>query len=262
MYSLAAGPAGVTADPADGCRLVSLTLDGAELLGGDAGTAPELDHGCFPMAPYAGRVRDGRFSFRGAEHELPCNDPPHAIHGLVHDRPWETVDDGVWRVDLDGRWPFGGHVVHRVLLDEHRLRLELEVHAGEVAMPATCGWHPWWRRDLGVGGGGAVVLDAATLLRRGDDGLPTGERVPASEAEGPLDDCFTDLGRPSVVSWPGFLRLTVTTSAAYAVVFTEPAEAVCLEPQTGPPDALNIGGATVVEPGSPLRAWMEVAWDR
>ena len=43
------------------------------------------------MAPWTGRVRDGRFTFDGVAYQLPLNKPPHAIHGTARDHPW-TVD--------------------------------------------------------------------------------------------------------------------------------------------------------------------------
>jgi galactose mutarotase-like enzyme len=256
-----AGPATVTVDPADGCRLGSFTVDGQELLAHYSDSA--TGHGMFPMAPYAGRVRDGRFTFHGRSYQLPIANPPNAIHGTVHDRPWDDDGAGAWRIDLGERWPLGGWARHRIDLDERRLRVELEVHAGERRMPVTCGWHPWWRRRLETGAADASIeLDAATLLPRGGDGLPTGDRVPAPALDegGPWDDCFTDLRRPPVVRWPGGPALTITSSAEYAVVFTEREPAVCVEPQSGPPDAFNIGGAASVEPGDALVVWAEFAW--
>ena len=41
-----------------------------------------------------------------------------------------------------------------------------------------------------------------------------------------------------------------------------PDDGLCVEPQTGPPDAVNIGGTTVVTPDRPLMAWMDWRWDR
>ena len=33
--------------------------------------------------------------------------PPHAIHGVVYDRPWEVVGPDAIGIELDERWPFG-----------------------------------------------------------------------------------------------------------------------------------------------------------
>lgn len=263
MFRLEAGPATVTIDPSDGCRLSSFAVEGVELLAhySDSPTG----HGCFPMAPYAGRVRDGRFTFAGVTHQLALNSAPNAIHGTVHDRPWaETDQPGEWIIDLGDRWPFAGEVRQRVHLDERRLRLELEVRATNRPMPATCGWHPWWRRRLGEHEpeGAWVDLHAETLLSRGSDGLPTGGRTSAPDVAtaGPWDDCFCDVRWPGRVVWPSGPTLSISSSATYAVVFTEREPAVCLEPQSGPPDAFNLGGAVEVTPDRPLRIWAEMAW--
>jgi aldose 1-epimerase len=55
---------GVTLEvsPFHGGRIASFVVDGRELLV-TSGDAP-FWWGCFPMAPFAGRVRRGRFRFR------------------------------------------------------------------------------------------------------------------------------------------------------------------------------------------------------
>ena len=66
---LAAGPARVTLDPEHGGRIASLRVDRYELLVNAADGA--LDWGCFPMAPYAGRVPfAGNVAFPGVDLRL------------------------------------------------------------------------------------------------------------------------------------------------------------------------------------------------
>ena len=71
----------LTIDATDGGRFASLVVDGHELLLTD-GAGP-IWWGCYPMAPFAGRIRDGRLDFQGHEYQLEQNLPPHAIHGTV-----------------------------------------------------------------------------------------------------------------------------------------------------------------------------------
>jgi galactose mutarotase-like enzyme len=52
------------------------------------------------------------------------------------------------------------------------------------------------------------------------------------------------------------LRLEITASTDYAVVFTERSTAVCVEPQTAPPDAVALDRFQLVGPGEPLIATM------
>ena len=41
------------------------------------------------------------------------------------------------------------------------------------------------------------------------------------------------------LTWPERLELKVASRAEWVVVYDEQAEAVCVEPQTGPPNGLN-----------------------
>ncbi|HEX5149740.1 MAG TPA: hypothetical protein VFW02_11700, partial [Candidatus Limnocylindrales bacterium] len=238
--------------------------DGRELLVTE-GYGP-IAWGSFPMVPFAGRVRDGRFTFRGRRYELPAAMPPHAIHGTVLDRRWNLVDDRTIATELGPSWPFRGRAVQRFGLEAGRFTSRLELHADEP-MPATIGWHPWFRRRPPTVAGEAsgpepgaleLELDAGAMLRRDATGIATGERI-MPPPPGPWDDCFTDLRRPPVLRWPGYLELTIRSDCPTWVVYTFPTEALCVEPQTAAPDALNTGPA-IVEPRHPLVAEMVWTW--
>lgn len=256
---LAAGPATVVIDAERGGRLSSLRVDGLELFV-TAGDSP-LDWGCYPMAPFAGRIRNGRFRYAGKEHQLERNLPPHAIHGTVYDQAWKVEHaertDAVLMTDLGDDWPFDGRVVQRIRVADDALELRLEVWAEDESFPASCGWHPWWRRRLSRGDALALDLDAGAMWARDDDGIPSGEMT--TPPPGPWDDCFTELAGPPVLRWEGALEVTVASTCLDVVVFDEPSHAVCVEPQTGPPDALRLT-PVVVEPGLPLVAEAAFAW--
>lgn len=257
---LSSAGATVTIDPDLGGRLASLVVDGMELLV-TAGDRP-IDWGCYVMAPYAGRVRNGRFTFNGTEHQLPRTMGPHAIHGTVHDRPWKVEgtdsDRAVLSCDLGADWPFAGRVTHEIALADDGVDLRLEVSADDEPFPASCGWHPWWRRRLARGGPVTLDLDAASMWVRGPDGIPTGDLV-SPPPPGPWDDCMTDLQSSPVLRWDAALELTIETSCDDLVVYDQPTHAVCVEPQTGPPDALRLT-PLLVEPGWPLIAEATFRW--
>jgi aldose 1-epimerase len=250
----------VAIDVERGGRIASFAVDGLELLV-SASDSP-LGWGCYVMAPYAGRVRNGRFRFNGEEHELPRNLGPHAIHGTVYDRTWTVEDatatEALLSCDLGALWPFPGRVVHELHLKDDRLELRIEVGAEDEPFPASCGWHPWWRRRLSRGGALELDLEAASMWQRGEDGVPTGELVPAP-AHGPFDDCLTDLQAPPILRWDGALELEVDSTCDDIVIFDQPTHALCVEPQTGPPDALRLT-PVVVEPGWPLVAEATFRW--
>jgi aldose 1-epimerase len=260
MLQLAHGDAEVVIDPADGGRLDSLVVAGHELLGG---VGPVVtDHGSFLMAPWAGRIRDGLLRAGGAEHRLPTDRThPHAGHGLVLDRAWQVLDrsgtSARLACDLDGRWPWRGRVTAEVRLEDDALVQWAEVAALDEPFPATLGWHPWFRRHLSSGGPLALRLEAAAMLRRDAAGIPDGQRVPVRP--GPWDDCFVGVRWPVVLRWPGALELAIEAGTDAVVVYDEREAALCVEPQTGPPDGPNTA-PRLVSPGEPLQATMRWAW--
>ena len=255
-----ADDARVVLSPAQGGRLASVVVAGRELLVNEGETHP-MQWGCYPMAPWAGRVRHGRFAFRGRTYELPLGMPPHAIHGIAYDRPWRTLDSATIAIDLgrDDRWPLGGRVTQRLALDEGGLELSMTIEATRP-MPAMLGWHPWFRRVLAPGDAPVrLAFAAAEMLVRDDEGIPSGRRVPPPP--GPWDDAFTGVHGDPVLEWPGRLRLAIASTCDWWVVYTQPEHAVCVEPQSGPPDAFN-AGPEVLEAGASMTHEMRWRWTR
>jgi len=153
------------------------------------------------MAPWAGRVRHGRFTFRGSEVMLPLGMPPHAIHGVAYDRPWEVVDGATIAIDLarDERWPFGGRVTQRLAMDGDGLEITMTLEASR-AMPAMLGWHPWFRRVPVPGDHPArLELAADVMLVRDEEGIPDGRRVPPSPGPGTTR---SPAAADPVIEWP------------------------------------------------------------
>lgn len=254
MFTLANDRAAVRIAPEHGGRIASLVVRGVELLvTGGADDDPML-WGCFPMVPWAGRVRRGRFRFDARGHHLPVNLAPHSIHGTGFTSVWRREADDTLIHTFPGDWPFGGHAAQRFELDDDGLTCHLEVHAGRHAMPAVAGWHPWFRRPV------ALSFAAGRMYRRDDEGIPDGELV--AVPPGPWDDCFTDVVSPPQLTWPTGPIVSITSSCDHWVVYDQPAHALCVEPQTGPPDEFNLLGVrgTLVRPGEPLRAWMRLSW--
>ena len=255
---LDAGSARAVVCPDDGGRLGSVTVDGRELLVTDDPAGP-VYWGAYPMAPWAGRIRRGAFTFAGAEHHLPITMPPHAIHGVVYDRPWTVTGPDSIAIDLDGRWPFRGRVTQRFAIDADGLEVSMTLDADEP-QPVVLGWHPWFRRVLEPGDEPVRLgFEPGFMLLRDAEGISGGERV--APPAGPWDDCFTDLASDPVLEWPGRLRLTVSSTCRWWVVYSKPEHAICVEPQSGPPDAANIA-PEVVRPGTPLTHAMRWRWAR
>lgn len=247
MIELAAGRARARVDPSCGGRVTDLVVGSTSVLvTGDPRLDDPLDWGLYPMVPYAGRVRNGELPWRGQVHHLPRRRPPHAIHGTVLDVAWSTVSltttSCTLSTPLVAPWPFPGRVEHEMSLSEEGLTLRLAVHA-DVDMPVQIGWHPWFhkptrfsfpfrsihRRD---------VSGVAEAISTAVDTLPGGA-IPW----GDVDDCFTDgpRGLDDVLTLEiDGLVVDLTSTCEHWVVFDRLPHATCVEPQSGPPNALAI----------------------
>ncbi|MGW1722391.1 aldose epimerase family protein [Streptomyces sp. NPDC002306] len=255
--TLAAGDAEVVVQPGNGGRIGGLRVAGVELL------RQGERFGCFPMVPWCGRIRDGRFRDGGAVQQMPLNSPPHAIHGTVRDGAWRVAraaaDEAVITYDLVDPWPHPGRVTQVVALAPDSLTLTMAVETHASSFPAQIGWHPWFNRNLD-GADARLAFEPGWQEERGDDHLPTGDRV--DPRPGPWDDCFGMPGGVDVtVTWPGRLELRVTSPEEWVVVYDEQEAAVCVEPQTGPPNGLNTA-PRLVTPLEPLEATTTWSWRR
>ena len=263
---LEASDARLEVSAVDGGRISSLVVRGSELLVTEGD--PAVMWGAFPMVPFAGRIRHGKFRFDDRDIQLAINFGPDAIHGTVFERPWQVdeASPATISIDLGPGWPFAGRVVQQFALSDSQLDVSLTLIA-DGPMPAALGWHPWFRRQLGgaaADGRSAelsapveIHLDAAWMYLRDADDIPTGELV--EPPAGPWDDCFTGLRSAPRLTWPGVLGLEVSSSCDHLVVYDEPRDAVCIEPQTAPPDFVNIAPSTTI-PGVPLIATMTWRW--
>ncbi len=130
----------VVVDLARGGRISTFEVEGHGLL------VPQdenpLAWGSYPMAPWAGRVRNGVFVWKEQEYRLPLSLPPHAIHGTTFARPWERTGPNRIEIELGDDWPWPGVAIQEFSLRDDVLALHLEVRATTQSFPATLGWHP------------------------------------------------------------------------------------------------------------------------
>ena len=208
---------GCSVDALRGARLSSLRLDGRERLVGYTRGAPTTSWGAYPMVPYAGRVRAGQFVHAGTTHQLPLNFGQHAIHGSVFDTAWSIVDQSpkhaVLVSPLGKRWPFSGHIVHEVALDESEqsIMCTLTVSTTSDSMPAQVGWHPWFLRPA------TLEIDFAEMYVRDEQYIPSGRRI--TPPPGPWDDCFVGARRSPTIVFADDARITVESDCDHWVIY-------------------------------------------
>jgi aldose 1-epimerase len=238
--------------------VASLVVDSTPLMVGHDPALPAAGWGSFPMVPWAGRIRRGRFGFDGVEHQLPINFEQHAIHGTGFEQSWQLVDRDATccSMSCDLAWVFGGTSTQLIELTDDALSCTLAVRAGDRAMPASIGWHPWFVKPT------RTDLRFERMYVRDDDYITDGTVV-SPPPPPPWDDCFAGpLATPRV--WIGDIEVSIDSACDYWVVYDMPLHATCVEPQTATPDAFNLpaetGGMVRLEPGEELRRTMTISW--
>ncbi len=244
----------------------------AMFLGGSEVVKPNRDgsqtHGGIAvLAPFAGRVKGGRFGFEGEDFQLPTGKDGNAIHGFAKDVLWDAVEarrsSVVLKAALEGEgYPGKLEATITYAMGERSFSTDCVFeNSGRGDAPVTVGFHPYFRaRDWKIKPGSDVVK-----YELNDGFFPTG-RTDRFSFEGvcretALDDCFRTDGEIRLEREGGELTL-VRRGMPYFVVYDgkyAEGESVAIEPYTGLPDAYNNGiGLTVLAPGQSLQCGYDI----
>ena len=210
----------------------------------------------FPLVPYSGRIRDGRFSFQGRNVVLPLNFLPenNSIHGQAWQVPWQAVRHDKETAALEYHhkaddWPWQYRTAQDFVLTPNQLTIEMSLtNEGPGPMPAGLGPHPYFVRTpqaTVMAGVGKVWLNDAEVMPKelvdppAERDLRRGVRVDAVA----MDNCFLGWDHRAVIAWPEWqARLTMTADSPldFLVVYTPPKQDFfCVEPVSHAGDAVN-----------------------
>lgn len=278
----------VTLLPDAGLRVGSIVIGGRELLVRENGHPATW--GIFPMAPWAGRMANATFNdLAGVAHNFTPTWGDHAFHGRLYQssaNEQSISGDGISAVmyaplDSAAGWPLSARAEVAAALSGNAtagtLTITLTITA-EVEQLVTAGWHPCFRRFLldeklrsEVGAEGVLAFAPTGVLAR-DAAMPGlhlvdvvqpavdgGVAAPGSGAT--WDDPFVGVTTSPEITWGDDLLLTLAAGPAVThwMVY-DPDDALCVEPQAGPPDALNRGGAIQLKAGESLTVPLTLAW--
>jgi aldose 1-epimerase len=123
------------------------------------------------LIPWPNRVQDGQFEWDGESYQLPLDEPPFAIHGLVRWQPWTCAERSSARVALEHvLYPSRGYPFTLRLRVEYSLAADglavrtIAENAGTVAAPFGAGHHPYIARHADDVFGAGVRRDDAQRL--------------------------------------------------------------------------------------------------
>ncbi len=226
------------------------------------------------LHPWANRLGASTYAFGGREvavegsrvdeHGLPIHGLPAALRG------WETVEESDARLvagrDVRGlaSFPFDHRIEVAASLEPDRLRIDTTLTAFDAPVPICFGHHPYLRLPGVPRADWELTVPVRERLLLDERAIPTGEREPARNLDGPLgartfDDAFTaGDGRFAVEGGGRRLEVAFERGYPYAQLFA-PAnlDAVCFEPMTAPADALRHAPDSVA-PGASFTASFSV----
>jgi aldose 1-epimerase len=281
VINLLAGEVELSLDENRGARISSMTIgDWSMILGPPDGTDIGIRWGSYLMAPWAGRIPGGLLDWDGTSYQLPQRDGPNAIHGLVYERRWQVVEATADSVELatslaEAGWPFGGDVRQRLELRPDSLTTSASLRTDRPS-PVVVGWHPWFLR----GGGDPRVTVHGDETLETVDLIPTGRRLPVDGVtdlrSGPslggrqLDTFYPDVTSPATIRWRDLeLSIEFGSPLETVVVFSGDPRTVCVEPQSGWPNAPALAasgvpgtGLATIAPGEVFAASMTWRWRR
>ncbi len=202
------------------------------LRGAETAIADVLEASCFPLVPFANRIRGGTFDCDGRAVTLSVNSPgdPSPMHGQGWRAAWDVVEDRERHAILSfhhaaGEWPWEYEAIQRIALDEHGLSLELSCrNLSAERMPCGLGFHPYYpctaETVLDTAVASAWTIDAAVLPV---DNVPATARyeLRARRICGQaLDNGFDGWDGTASIAWPGeeaSLRLSSPDAGRFQV---------------------------------------------
>lgn len=147
-------------NPEVGGSLVQLNLSGIDLIDLPGSSSHSLEsnpyHPSALLTPWVNRVRNGNYSFKGKNYQLPINELAlgNAIHGLLARATFDVIQTSGNSITLQHAYtgqepnypfPFSFRYTY-TLQDSGAFEITFEAeNTGTSPLPFACGWHPYFR---------------------------------------------------------------------------------------------------------------------
>ena len=228
------------------------------------------------LIPWPNRIKDGRYSFAGADLQLALTEPSrhNASHGLVRWANWTAAAQEPERVVMElVLHPQPGYPFTLALAVEYRVDAAglsvatTATNAGDRPCPYGAGSHPYLTVGTDLVDEAVLRVPAEARLTADDRGIPTGQlpvsgtpydfREPRPVGDLVIDTAYTDLTvNEAVLAGPRRAVVWWDASYRWVMVFTGDTLApdrrrrsLAIEPMTCAPNAFVTGdGLRVLDP--------------
>ena len=256
-----------------GASLIELNLAGLSLIDLPGSKNHPLEsnpyHPSALLTPWVNRVRNGNYSFKGKNYQLPINEPAlgNAIHGLLARKSFTLVNQSSSSVTLmheykgeEPNYPFPFQFQYTyTLTDSGALEVTFEaLNTGEGPLPFACGWHPYFSFP------DTTVADLEINFKPISRFLSDSQMIPLKEehlngkqqfkfSTDKIDHVFRlepmEIHRTEFIDTKHQKRLILEQSSIlfpFLVVFQpEGYSSVAIEPMTANTDAFNTGDGLI-----------------
>ncbi|MEO6142856.1 MAG: aldose 1-epimerase family protein [Dermatophilaceae bacterium] len=238
------------------------------------------------LLPWPNRIRDGRYRWAEAEHQLALSevDKHNAIHGLLRWAEWSLLERNESQVTLGARlWPQPGYpfrvdVSATYELTDEGLTVTITArNQGTEPAPYGVGQHPYITAGTDLVDDAVLTVPAQAWVRCDDRGLPvatepvagtpfdfrSAHAIGGTKLDTPYAELIRDRDGRAVVSLDApdgssGVDLWVGEGAGYVQVFSGDTlttsrrrTGLAVEPMSCPPDAFNSGeGLVTLDPGA------------
>lgn len=235
-----------------GAYVKTLMLSGKEILM-DSTDGVSTHGGCTLLIPYANRVRNASYRWRGKDYYLPKNNGQHSIHGFTRDMEWEVLSESAsdtlsLRTEVEREdYPSKLECESCFRLSEKFLEISLSfLNSGSMDLPLSVGFHPYFLHD------GYWKIEAPSeikILNYGDSYFPDGTTsdfdsgLLTSTNPKELDNCF-HVGSNLTLITKNYKIAVHNENMEYFVIYNgeySRGSSVAIEPMTSAPDAFNNG---------------------
>ncbi len=249
----------------DGGGLKELVIQGEALLKPSSDSV-STHGGMAVLAPFANRVRNGKYNFAGHEYQLQINDEENAIHGFAKDSPFRVTrqNESMCRIqtDLTGPgYPWTVRLIINYTLSRRGFRCSVTArNISSDPAPFQVGFHPYFTFEKQWT---LASNEPAALLNYRDRFFPDGSSkildpfLISSKDSMSLDNAFMSTGDILFIS--GERRLVLDRKGLdYLVLYNgvySGGISLAIEPMSAPPDAFNNGiGLISLMPGATTSA--------